>query len=65
MVEAFRHARLPAETVVDGIVVTENLIGLYRSTELGKTVRLSDPMPENVIPRIDRPAGGRKWANGD
>lgn len=30
MVEAFRHARLPAETIVDGVVATENLMGLFR-----------------------------------
>ena len=65
MVEAFRHARLPAETIVDGVVATENLMGLYRSTEIGETVRISDPMLENAIPRIARPAGGQKWANGN
>jgi hypothetical protein len=35
MVEAFRHRRRPMETFHDGVAVTEMLMALYRSAEIG------------------------------
>ena len=52
MVEAFRHRRQPMETFHDGVAVAEMLMALYRSAEIGQTVRL----PARA--RNLRPAGG-------
>lgn len=54
MVEAFRHGRQPSETFVDGVGVMEILMGLYRSAELGETVRFPDPALENYVPVVAR-----------
>jgi len=56
MVEAFRHGRQPVETFVDGVGVMEMLMGLYRSAELGETVRFPDPELETYVPVVARPA---------
>jgi len=46
MVEAFRHRRQPMETLHDGVAVAEMLMALYRSAEIGQTVRLPAPEPK-------------------
>jgi predicted dehydrogenase len=55
MVEAFRRGAMPAETFHDGVGVMEMLMGLYRSAELGSTVRFPDPALETYVPQVARP----------
>ena len=50
MVEAFRHRRQPMETFHDGVAVAEMLMALYRSAEIGQTVRLPAPELEAYVP---------------
>ena len=54
MVEAFRHRRQPMETFHDGVAVAEMLMALYRSAEIGQTVRLPAPELETYVPPVAR-----------
>lgn len=54
MVDAFRHRRLPMESFADGVAVTEMLMALYRSAELGRVVELPAPELENYVPPVAR-----------
>jgi predicted dehydrogenase len=54
MVEAFRHGRKPIETFKDGVAVVEMLMALYRSAEIGATVKLPAPELETYIPPVVR-----------
>lgn len=56
MVDSFRHRRMPMESFVDGVAVTQMLMALYRSAELGRVVALPDAELENYIPPVARPA---------
>ena len=55
MVECFRTGATPDETFRDGLAVTEILMALYRSAELGRTVRLGEEDLEDYIPPVARP----------
>jgi predicted dehydrogenase len=55
MVDAMRHRRQPIETFEDGVVVTEMLMALYRSAELGQVVTLPAPELETYVPPVARP----------
>jgi predicted dehydrogenase len=58
MVEAFTSGRRPIETFTDGVAVTQILMALYRSAELGRTVTFPDEDLETYIPPVARvPAG--------
>jgi predicted dehydrogenase len=50
MVEAFQSGQRPSETFADGVAVTEILMALYRSAELGRVVTLPDPELEAYVP---------------
>jgi predicted dehydrogenase len=54
MVECFRKGQTPIETFHDGVAVVEILMALYRSAELGQTVRLPSPELENYVPPVAR-----------
>ncbi len=54
MVECFRTGRTPSETFRDGLAVTEILMALYRSAELGRTVHLDEEDLEAYIPPVAR-----------
>ena len=54
MVDAFRHRRQPMETFYDGVAVAEMLMALYRSAEIGQTVRLPAPELETYVPPVAR-----------
>jgi len=54
MVDAFRHRRMPMETFVDGVAVTEMLMALYRSAELGQVVKFPCPELETYVPAAGR-----------
>ncbi len=54
MVECFRKGETPAETFRDGVAVTEMLMALYRSAELGRTVELPDESLETYVPPVAR-----------
>lgn len=54
MVECFRKGETPLETFHDGVAVVEMLIGLYRSAELGETVRFPAPDLEDYAPPVAR-----------
>lgn len=54
MVDAFRAGRPPIETFADGVAVTELLMALYRSAELGQVVKLPCPELETYIPPVAR-----------
>lgn len=54
MVECFRKGQTPIETFHDGVAVMEILMALYRSAELGQTVRLPSPELENYVPPVAR-----------
>jgi predicted dehydrogenase len=56
MVECFRKGQTPIETFHDGVAVMEILMALYRSAELGQTVRLPSPELENYVPPVARTA---------
>ena len=55
MVECFRHGRTPLETFRDGVAVTEILMALYKSAELGRTVRADEDL-EDYVPVVARAA---------
>jgi predicted dehydrogenase len=52
MVEAFRRRVAPAETVHDGLVVTELLMASYLSAELGETVELASADLRDFVPEV-------------
>lgn len=54
MVEAFTAGRPPLETFADGVAVTELMMALYRSAELGRTLTLPDAELENYTPQVAR-----------
>jgi predicted dehydrogenase len=54
MVECFRKGEKPLETFEDGLGVVEMLMGLYRSAEIGETVRFPAPDLEHYIPVVAR-----------
>jgi predicted dehydrogenase len=54
MVQAFAAGRPPMETFADGVAVTELLMALYRSAELGRTLTLPDPDLEDYVPPAAR-----------
>jgi predicted dehydrogenase len=59
MVDALRNRRAPMETFADGVAVSEMLMALYRSAELGQVVKLPDPALETYIPLVARPTPAR------
>ena len=54
MVECFRTGTTPTETFRDGLAVTEILMALYRSAELGRTVRFGEEDLTDYIPPVAR-----------
>lgn len=50
MVDCFRHGQMPMESFADGVAVTEMLMALYRSAELGKVVELPCAELEEYVP---------------
>jgi predicted dehydrogenase len=54
MVDSFRHRRMPMESFADGVAVTEMLMALYRSAELGKVVELPAAELETYVPPVAR-----------
>jgi predicted dehydrogenase len=54
MVECFREGRRPLETFEDGVAVVEILMGLYRSAEIGETVRFPAAELETYVPPVAR-----------
>lgn len=50
MVDCFRHGRTPIETFHDGVEVVRMIMGLYKSAELGRTIRFDDPELETYVP---------------
>ena len=54
MVECFRTSKKPIETFDDGLAVTEILMALYRSAELGRTVNLGEEDLDDYIPPVAR-----------
>ena len=54
MVECFRTGATPSETFRDGLAVTEILMALYRSAELGRTIRFGEEDLEDYIPPVAR-----------
>ncbi|MBX3529659.1 MAG: Gfo/Idh/MocA family oxidoreductase [Rhizobiaceae bacterium] len=54
MVECFRKGETPLETFHDGLAVVEILMGLYMSSELGRTVRFPEPELEHYVPVVAR-----------
>lgn len=52
MVECFRKGETPLETFHDGLAVVEILMGLYRSAELGQTIRFPAPELETYVPPV-------------
>ena len=59
MVECFRKAEKPIETFADGVAVVEMLMALYRSAEIGATVRLPEAELETYVPPVARTDNGR------
>ena len=55
-VEAFRTGKCPMETFEDGVEVVRMLMALYRSAELGRTVRFDEEDLESYVPVVARPA---------
>jgi predicted dehydrogenase len=55
MVEAFRHRWQPIETFHDGVAVTEMLMALYRSAEIGQVINFPAPDLESYVPPVARP----------
>jgi len=53
-VEAFRNGTRPMETFEDGVEVVRMLIALYRSAELGRTVRLDEEDLDDYVPLVAR-----------
>jgi predicted dehydrogenase len=56
MVECFRTGRRPLETFEDGLAVVEILMALYRSAELGQTVRFPASDLDDYVPPVARRA---------
>lgn len=54
MVECFRKGETPMETFHDGLAVVEILMGLYMSSELGRTVRFPEPELDIYVPVVAR-----------
>ncbi|MBR46944.1 MAG: dehydrogenase, partial [Rhodospirillaceae bacterium] len=54
MVECFRLGKKPIETFDDGLAVTEILMALYRSAELGRTINLGEEDLDDYIPLVAR-----------
>lgn len=54
MVEAFRKGERPSETWEDGVAVVQLLMALYRSAELGQTVRFPLEELETYVPPVAR-----------
>lgn len=54
MVNCFRKNETPIETFHDGVAVMEILMALYRSAEMGETVRLPCPELETYVPPVAR-----------
>jgi predicted dehydrogenase len=54
MVEAFRKGVRPMETLNDGLAVVEMLIALYRSAEIGRTVKFPVKALEKYVPLVAR-----------
>lgn len=54
MVECFRKGETPIETFHDGLAVVEILMGLYRSAEIGQTVRFPAADLEYYVPPVAR-----------
>ena len=50
MVDSFRHGKMPMETFADGLAVTEMLMALYRSAEIGRVVDLPCEELESYVP---------------
>jgi len=55
MVECFRKGETPIENFHDGLAVVEILMGLYLSSEQGRTVRFPEPELEHYVPVVARP----------
>jgi predicted dehydrogenase len=53
-VEAFRNGKAPSETFEDGVEVVRMLMALYRSAELGRTIRLDEEDLEDYVPLVAR-----------
>ncbi len=53
-VEAFRKGTMPMETFHDGLEVVRMLMALYRSAELGRTVRLDEGGLDDYVPPVAR-----------
>lgn len=54
MVECFSAGKTPIETFHDGVAVTEILMALYRSAEIGETVYFKNADLEDYIPPVAR-----------
>ncbi|MDK1494203.1 Gfo/Idh/MocA family oxidoreductase [Sinorhizobium sp. 7-81] len=54
MVECFRKRQKPIETFEDGLAVVEILMGLYRSAEIGATLKFPAPELEDYVPIVAR-----------
>ena len=55
-VEAFRRGERPDETFADGLAVIEILMALYRSAELGRTIRFGEEDLTDYVPVVARPS---------
>jgi predicted dehydrogenase len=53
-VETFRNGVAPMETFEDGVEVVRMLMALYRSSELGRTVRFDEEGLETYVPAVAR-----------
>jgi predicted dehydrogenase len=54
MVRAFLEGRMPEESWLDGLAVTEVLMACYLSAERGQTVQLNDPALPSFVPAVAR-----------
>ena len=55
MVQRFRRGEMPDETFADGVAVVELMIAMYRSAELGETVRFPVEELVDYVPVVARP----------
>ena len=53
-VEAFRRGEMPDENFSSGVDVVAMLMALYRSAELGRTVRFDEPGLLEYVPQVVR-----------
>ena len=53
-VECFRKGEAPFETFHDGIEVLRMLMALYRSAELGRTLKFDEEDLDGYVPRVAR-----------